>query len=509
MEKEKRPSGLPIIIVTGASGFIGHYFLEAFKYDFYIYALARRSQKEAGITMHKNINWIRVDIGEKEMVEAVIDKIALQGGADYLLHLAAYYDFGNGDNIEYKRTNVLGTKYILENATKLNLKRLIFASSVIVTEYFEPDLIVDESSPANANFPYAKSKYECEEMIKKYASVFPCAIVRLAAIFSDWCEYGPLYVFLSNWLSNSWKSRMIAGKGTSAVPYFHVKNLNGFIAEIIKKSDHLPQLLTLVAANDGCCMHKQLFEIAVRYNYSYDISPRFMPKWFVSCGIILMDIWGRIRGMRPFERPWMIKYIDHQLNVDASKSREILSWKPIARYEILRRILFLIENMKSDPVEWDRKNEEVIYKQAPVLPNLKIYEIMLLLEDEIKNSFVEKITGVEYQQKFKTYQSLGINTLKERIEYIYRMLKIAVRTGDRLHVLAYARNLALERFKENFEAQEVINAIRFFADFIVEKLNAHPQLKNMEQRIHDQIMMTIQLIADEIEDSFDRLMGLD
>ena len=47
----------------------------------------------------------------------------------------------------------------------------------------------------------------------KNIKYFPVAIVRLAAIYSDWCEYGPLYNFLITWLSKSWKSNMLAGKG--------------------------------------------------------------------------------------------------------------------------------------------------------------------------------------------------------------------------------------------------------------------------------------------------------
>ncbi len=80
---ESRPSDLPILIVTGASGFIGRHLLQSFYYDFYIYALARRSQRVADVPMHKNINWIRLDVGEKESVEKVFTDIAQKGGADW------------------------------------------------------------------------------------------------------------------------------------------------------------------------------------------------------------------------------------------------------------------------------------------------------------------------------------------------------------------------------------------------------------------------------------------
>ena len=45
---------LPTIIMTGASGFIGGNLLEILKENYRIFAMARRSRKEAGIPFHKN-----------------------------------------------------------------------------------------------------------------------------------------------------------------------------------------------------------------------------------------------------------------------------------------------------------------------------------------------------------------------------------------------------------------------------------------------------------------------
>jgi len=41
------------------------------------------------------------------------------------------------------------------------------------------------------------------------------------------------------------------------------------------------------------------------------------------------------------------------------------------------------------------------------------------------------------------------------------------------------------------------------------ELMEHPDLQDMEQRIYDGITLTIQLIIDELQDSFDRLMGIE
>ena len=107
---------LPGIVVTGASGFIGRNFLEAMSDRFRLFCMARRSQKEAGIPKHDNINWTQVDIAKWDTLRDVVRCIKNNGGADYVIHLAGYYDFSNKDNPEYERTNVNGTRNVLKLA---------------------------------------------------------------------------------------------------------------------------------------------------------------------------------------------------------------------------------------------------------------------------------------------------------------------------------------------------------------------------------------------------------
>ncbi len=348
--------GRPKIIVTGASGFIGRNFLNTYKDDFYIYAFARRAQHIAHVEEHKNIKWIQLDLGDEETLKKVTDEIAVEGGVRYILHLAGYYDFSNEDNPEYERTNAKGTYNILANSAKLRIKRFIYASSLTVTDFTKSNGLVNEESPADADFPYAVSKRKGEQYVQEFSEQFPCTIVRLAAVFSDWCEYGPLYMFLTTWLSHNWNARIIGGKGKSAVPYLHVKDVNYFFVNIILKTDHLGKCDILIASPDGSTTHEELYEIAVKYRFGSYIKPLHMPKQLAWAGVFFMDLIGRFIGRRPFERPWMIKYVDHQLNVDASVTRAKLDWKPVQRLQIKRRILFLIEHMRSNPHEWDYKN---------------------------------------------------------------------------------------------------------------------------------------------------------
>ena len=48
------------------------------------------------------------------------------------------------------------------------------------------------------------------------------------------------------------------------------------------------------------------------------------------------------------------------MRIDASATRARLDWAPRPRLAIVRRLPFLIENMKTDPVQWHRLNREAM-----------------------------------------------------------------------------------------------------------------------------------------------------
>jgi len=220
---------LPAIIVTGASGFVGRHLLEELKNDYRIFAIARRSQRECGAPIHPNIAWMQVDIGDREGLERTFREIRTAGGAKFLFHFAAYYDFEGSKRQEYERTNVEGTRNVLEFVKDLGLSRLFFSSSVAACAFPEKGSALTESSPADGDHVYAWSKRLGEEMVAQFSEISPTCIVRFGAIYSDWCEYPPLYMFLNTWLGKSWKARILAGKGESAIPYIHIRDIVRFL----------------------------------------------------------------------------------------------------------------------------------------------------------------------------------------------------------------------------------------------------------------------------------------
>ncbi|MCK5795402.1 MAG: NAD(P)-dependent oxidoreductase [Anaerolineales bacterium] len=340
------------VLITGASGFIGHHLVTYLIPDHQVVAFARRTQKEAGLEAHPHLEWILVDLMDREQLEKAFKKVVTEHDLDFIFHLAAYYDFGDQVYSEiYEKTNVQGTRILLELAKETNIKRFIFASSLVVSKFPKPGDLVFEKSAPDAEYPYAITKRKGEIFVKEYSSYFPCSVVRLAAVCSDWCEYEPLYNFLKVWLSNRWDARILPGKGSMAIPYVHVCCVVKLLDQILKKTTELDDFAIYLASSDKPASLHQLFTLSTRYYYGQEKTPILIPALFARLGVLFRDLWGRIIGNRPFERMWMIDYIDKQFNTDCSYTRNALDWHPKTRHHISRRLLHLIENLKSRPDE--------------------------------------------------------------------------------------------------------------------------------------------------------------
>ena len=495
---------LPKIFITGASGFIGQYLLEAIKDHFKIFALARRIPKSNDINGHPNITWLQADIGVAASLTKAIEVIKNSGGCDYVIHLAGYYDFNYDENPEYYHTNVLGTQNVLEQVKDLGIKRFIFASSVAACEFPKKGTRLNEKSLADARFAYAWTKREGEKMVKGYSKLFPCCIVRFAAVFSDWCEYGPFYIFLHTWLTRNWKSRILGGKGESAITYIHVNCLINLLLSVIKKTDEIDNYDVFIVSPEEPVTHNTLFKLATKYYYGKSKRPIHIPKFLATLGVYAMDLMGRMIGKRPFERPWMMQYVDKQLRVDANYTSNKLEWTPTKRYMIERRLMFMIEHMKSYPYEWQKRNIKAL-KFMPLTPNFIIYEALDISREKIINKFLDEVYDGKNLGKFENYQKLPrINFNKDTIT-VYQFLSVSVRTKDRMSMLAYAREIAKVRSSMNFKKEEVLSVMDLLSETIHDKLISLPGLYGMEQQIYDEITLTFQLMNDEIEGMFEQI----
>ncbi len=494
---------LPRMILTGASGFLGRHLLDYLKDRWEVFAIARRSPLECRVSEWPGLRWFQVDIGEASHLKSVFDAILQGGGVDVVVHLAAHYDFTGEDHPEYWRTNVGGLRNVLELCKPLRIRRFFFASSVAASRFPPPGAALNEDSPPDGEHIYAVTKRVGEEMLREYGDAVPSTVIRFGAMYSDWCEYPPLYKFLETWLSRAWNARILGGKGLSAIPYFHIRDAVSFFKALLERYPLLAPGEVLVASTSGCTTHRELFQAATRAYFGREVRPLYMPRLLCGPGMAARDLLGRLTGERPFERPWMARYIDLQMTTDASRTYERLGWKPKDRLDIVRRMPFLVENFKSNPGEWHRLNHAAM-KEVRVRTNLQLHRILEQHEEAILRTVLEEIQGPQAKWSLR-YRRIDAQDLQWNVRQLLRHLTNAVLTREKAIFRRYCRDLAQLRYRQGFGVYEVVKALETTRDLCVAEVAPDAAKRGLDQALQDHVAMTFDLGIDEVQDVFEEM----
>jgi hypothetical protein len=278
-----------------------------------------------------------------------------------------------------------------------------------------------------------------------------------------------------------------------------------FLDRVMGQESELENGEVLIASPDRCVSHDDLYERSTGYFYGRIPRAIKVPKLLCRIGVSLLNLSGRLRGELPFERPWMVRYIDKRLNVDASRTRERLGWKPSPRLKILRRVPLMIENRKADPIEWTRRNREAM-KSVGMEDNLKIFWLLETHAADIERKFTQWLFGPENAERFPTYRKMGLEELGWHVRLILRNLAHTVRTRERGALLNYCHDLAERRFRAGFSPDEVLDALAQLNEVCLEKLRPECRSLGIEDSLDLLITMSLRFGSDQILERFEMLL---
>ena len=147
-----------LILMTGATGFIGRHLLPALhKQNLQLILAIRRHPINELSHNHKIIN-----VGEINETINWLDKLKR---VDTVIHLAARAHQLNDQSInpeaEFLRINCEGTKNLAKQAIAAGVKHFIFISSIGAMATLS-DTIISEESPCQPDTPYGRSKLNAE-----------------------------------------------------------------------------------------------------------------------------------------------------------------------------------------------------------------------------------------------------------------------------------------------------------------------------------------------------------
>jgi len=166
-----------MILITGGTGFIGQYFVNAMLEKDYDIRLLVRNEKKADIFSSK-VEIFKGDATKLDTLKGISKDV------DIVVHLAGAISLK-------KEENFLANRLTTENILKVckNVEKIVYTSSA---DAFGPIVgIADENYPCRPNNPYGASKVQAEYMILN--SDIPSIIFRPTLVYgigSPWWKYG-------------------------------------------------------------------------------------------------------------------------------------------------------------------------------------------------------------------------------------------------------------------------------------------------------------------------------
>lgn len=490
------------MVVTGASGFLGRHLVEALCREHEIVAVSRASPGSRGMALPAGVRWLYLDVADAPGLDEAMAQVRREGPVQVLIHLAGHYDFSGERHPEYQRTNVEGTRHVLRVARALGVSDVVFASSVAACRFPGPGQALSERSPADGETPYAESKRAGEALLAASRGDFRGWIVRFAALFSDWCEYEPMFRFIETWLSRQPRHRVLAGHGASAVPYLHVRDAVDFVGALLARRETLDCRETLLASSDGATSHRELFDAATATHFGERARPLLVPRSLCRAGLWLRHLAGRAFGAPAFERPWMGRFIDLQLRVDATRTRERLGWAPRPRLGICRRMPFLVQNRKAYPAEWLRRNHAAL-RRVRLHENLAIYRLLERHTRELAQGLAAYVMDPARRTRFAGLRGFGTEQQEAECALLIEALVDSVRTGDKGVFRGACQELGRRRRAEGFPLDELTSLLDGLNDLCTLALAGMDPGAAWSLALYDHVTMTIQFGVDEICDAYD------
>lgn len=164
------------VLITGATGFLGHYIVDRLAQDsVHIVAMGRNTTKGNKL-IRPNVTFFHGDFTNVDQL-----RLAMQG-VTHVIHAGALSSaWGQWD--DFYRTNVLGTQNILDVCREFNVHRLVYISSPSIYAAKKDHLNIQEEDfdPENDLNYYIQSKILSEQLFQQYPDV-ASVILRPRAI---------------------------------------------------------------------------------------------------------------------------------------------------------------------------------------------------------------------------------------------------------------------------------------------------------------------------------------
>lgn len=304
------------VLITGATGFVGSAVARAFLKSGYMVRAFVRPDSDL-----RNLNGLDLEMAVGDLARPDSFPSALSGcsglvhvGADYRLfvpHASAMY-----------KTNVEGTKRLLEEAVRQKVDKIVYTSSVATIGHRSDNYPADESVKASEDEmigPYKRSKFLAEQWVGKFSwSVDPDVV-----IVNPSTPVGPRDI------KPTPTGRMVYEAARGRTPAYIDTGLNVVHVDDVAEGHRLAyergqNAQRYILGGDNLSL-KEIFELIARLSGRRPPMVRLAPSLLIPVAVIA-ELWALITGRAPFVSRDELAMAKRSMYFDSSKAERELGY---------------------------------------------------------------------------------------------------------------------------------------------------------------------------------------
>lgn len=352
-----------IVLVTGASGYIGRAVLTRLAKRYTVVALDRAGPRNPPAAVES----IDIDLTSDASVSAALQRVRAGYGGHIasVIHLAAYFDLEGTPNRDYERITIRGTQRLLHELQAFEVEQFVFASTLLVHAPGRPGQLINEESPLDPKLPYRESKIKTEKLIREERGKIPVVFIRPAGVYDDQGHAAFLAHQIARIYERQLNSRVYPGNLDTGQPSLHLNDLTDALERIVERRHELPAELPLLLGEPRTPTFRETQDAIGCLVHGEKWNTKEIPSSIASIGAVLQ---AKVFDEDPFIRPWMVDIASDHYEIDIARARKLLDWRP--RHALLDTLPKIIKGLKADPTSWYRSNKlnaAVVADQAPTV----------------------------------------------------------------------------------------------------------------------------------------------
>lgn len=330
-----------LVVITGCSGRVGSCLIERLKGQYELIGLDILPPKD------QTCQFLATDLCSDESVKKTFESIGTRTISSFV-HLAAYYSFSQGAWENYERITLGGMRRILQFLSGRKVEQFLFSSTMLVHPPSENK--ITEEAPLVPRWAYPRSKILAEKILLE--SKVPSLILRIAGCYDDFGHSIPLANMIQRIYEKRLTSRFFPGNLNHGVAFLHFSDLAEAVAKAIVRRSQIPSKIPLLLGEEKTYSYEELQRQLWRLLHGKEKKTYRIPKWLAKIGAWL-------EGKNPFSKetfiqPWMIDFADDHYDLDISRAKKLLDWRPV--HSVYESLAQMVAALKRDPDFWYREN---------------------------------------------------------------------------------------------------------------------------------------------------------